>query len=116
MAQTIELGKNRQVRIDITYGEKLMSHLRNAPEDPHKTTTVSLSIKDGPRIARKLKGICYCSPMDNFSRIQGRKMALRRALDQDSCIRGQQRKPLLTRTNRRKIYEALFPQFHAANQ
>ena len=106
---TVDLGGKLKAEVEIDYGEKLMEHLRNAPTTPHRTASVTIKIRDGKKTVGKLNGIAYCSPFDQFDKAKGKKLALMRAFSKDQ--EKKKKKSLLTKGRRRKVFQAIFPQY-----
>lgn len=87
----IDLGDGKRAKYCVEYGDK-QPQLERPPvkpgqktyQDGFRSVTVKIIVtKDGQELA-EYKGVSYCSPTDRWDRIEGRRMAVRRAFDQDN--------------------------------
>lgn len=79
MAIHIQLGDGKMAVVEFHYDEKMMTHLRNAPDEPHLETKVKITILDGLKEVGAIEKSAWCSPEDRFSIVEGKVRAVRKA-------------------------------------
>lgn len=79
----LKMNDGTVVQVGVRYGEETLP-LRNPAPVPHKKTEVKLTVRDeADEILAEYVGVSYCAPQDKYEAVSGRRLAMRRAFDQD---------------------------------